>query len=122
MGEIVQRGEGVVSSDAVFGSPDLRGSVEASLFLKRLFDLGIAGGLLVALSPVLFATAFVVFASLGRPLMIRQERCGKGRRSFVVSKFRTMSDARNAEGALLPDERRQTVVTAFLRRVRVDEL
>jgi lipopolysaccharide/colanic/teichoic acid biosynthesis glycosyltransferase len=94
----------------------------ASLLLKRLFDICIASGLLVVLSPVLAVTALLIFATLGRPLVFRQERCGKGQRIFIIGKFRTLSDARDSHGTLLPDERRQTAITAFLRRIRVDEL
>ncbi|MBX9454636.1 MAG: sugar transferase [Rhizobium sp.] len=97
-------------------------SPAASPLLKRLFDIAAAGALLLVLSPVLALTALAVGVALGRPLLFRQERCGRFRRSFTVSKFRTMSDARGADGTLLEDGQRQTPVTALLRRLRVDEL
>lgn len=122
MNELAGRRERIVSSGGNLTLPRSRGMATRSLFLKRLFDMAIAGCLLVVLSPVLLITAFAVFITLGRPLMFRQERCGKGKQSFIVNKFRTMTDARNPDGMLLPDEMRQTALTAFIRRIRVDEL
>jgi lipopolysaccharide/colanic/teichoic acid biosynthesis glycosyltransferase len=122
VGRIGKSGEQMASADAKFELSASRGFAGVSFLLKRLFDICIASVLLVVLSPVVAFTALVVFATLGRPLMFRQERCGKGERTFVVSKFRTMSDARDSRGTLLPDSQRQTAITAFLRKIRVDEL
>ena len=90
--------------------------------LKRLFDVVAATASLLVLSPVFLLTAVIVLLALGRPLMFRQERVGRGRSIFEISKFRTMNDDRDAQGVLLADELRQTKATALLRRLRVDEL
>jgi lipopolysaccharide/colanic/teichoic acid biosynthesis glycosyltransferase len=92
------------------------------MVVKRFFDIAIAAIVLVVCSPIIALTALAVGLSLGRPLMFWQERAGRGMRSFHITKFRTMTDARNAQGELLADKFRQTGLTAFLRRVRVDEL
>ena len=76
--------------------------------------------LLVALPAAL--TAALIYFSLGRPLLFRQVRSGLAGRPFTVVKFRTMHDLRDAEGQLLPDNRRETRVTRFIRRLRLDEI
>ncbi|MDJ0858256.1 MAG: sugar transferase [Dinoroseobacter sp.] len=78
--------------------------------------------IVLALSALPMAiTALVVWASLGRPLMFSQLRCGKDGRPLEILKFRSMIDARDAKGELLPDAVRQTPVTRLLRRSRLDE-
>ena len=69
-----------------------------------------------------FLTTVLVWFSLGRPLLFRQVRSGLGGRPFMLVKFRTMHDTRNAAGQLLPDAERQTAVTRFIRAVRLDEI
>jgi lipopolysaccharide/colanic/teichoic acid biosynthesis glycosyltransferase len=92
------------------------------LATKRVFDVISACLLLPVVLPLSVVTAAIVYLSLGRPLVFRQQRAGRGLRPFDVIKFRTMTDARDTEGRLLPDDERQTVVTAILRRLRLDEL
>lgn len=118
----MQKEEPIASADAEFALPVSQRSVGEPLFLKRLFDIGMASSLLVVLSPVIAVTALVVFLSLGRPLMFTQERCGKRGRNFVLYKFRTMTYASDPRGVPLPDEQRQNAITGFLRRTRLDEL
>ncbi|BCP53915.1 UDP-phosphate galactose phosphotransferase [Kaistia sp. 32K] len=77
--------------------------------------------LLVAALPAL-VTASLVWAALGRPLLFRQERCGLGQRPIRLVKFRTMQDRRDEAGQLLPDVQRETAVTRWIRRVRLDEI
>ncbi|MCF8026667.1 MAG: sugar transferase, partial [Desulfobacteraceae bacterium] len=69
---------------------------------KRLFDLALALPGLVALSPILVCVALLVRAKLGSPVLFRQIRPGVGGRPFTIYKFRTMTDARDADGNLLP--------------------
>lgn len=90
--------------------------------LKRIFDIVIAFSLLILLSPILLITALLVRYHLGFPLFFRQERPGLDGKPFIMIKFRTMSDARDASGTLLPDEGRLTAFGKFLRSVSVDEL
>ncbi|MGL5741954.1 MAG: sugar transferase [Legionella sp.] len=92
------------------------------MMLKRIFDIVIAFSLLILLSPILLITALLVRYHLGFPLFFRQERPGLDGKPFIMIKFRTMSDARDASGTLLPDEGRLTAFGKFLRSVSVDEL
>jgi sugar transferase EpsL len=89
---------------------------------KRVFDVVLAAALLVVLSPILLIVAALVRARLGVPLVFHQTRPGRGGRPFTLLKFRTMTDARDATGALLPDAARFTTVGRFLRRTSLDEL
>lgn len=92
------------------------------LALKRLIDLVGAGlGLLIAIIPMAII-ALAVAAFMGRPVLFRQSRIGRHGRLFDMLKFRTMSDGRGPDGALLPDEQRTPWFGAFLRRFRLDEL
>jgi lipopolysaccharide/colanic/teichoic acid biosynthesis glycosyltransferase len=89
---------------------------------KRAFDLLVAGGLLVVLSPVLASVALLVLLVDGSPVVFRQTRPGRGGRPFTILKFRTMTGQRDANGDLLPDEARLTTVGRLLRRTSLDEL
>ena len=89
---------------------------------KRWLDLALAVAALVLLSPLLLAVAALVRLRLGAPVLFRQERVGRGERIFRLLKFRTMTDARDAAGQLLPDELRLTPLGLGLRRWSLDEL
>ncbi|HEX7601486.1 MAG TPA: sugar transferase [Polyangiaceae bacterium] len=89
---------------------------------KRAFDVTLAAAALVALSPALLAVALAVRLGMGRPVLFRQLRPGRGGRPFELLKFRTMRDARDAEGRPLPDAERLTGFGKFLRRTSLDEL
>lgn len=90
--------------------------------MHRVCNFIAASILLVLSAPVQLVTAIVLFRQLGAPVMFRQARAGQGGRVIVVPKFRTMTDARDARGALLPDAQRETRVTRLIRRLRLDEL
>ncbi|MBM3190093.1 MAG: sugar transferase [Chloroflexi bacterium] len=90
--------------------------------LKRAFDLVVGGVALVALAPVMMLVAAVVWMTMGRPVLFRQPRLGYQGRPFVLYKFRTMTDVRDADGRLLPDAERLTGVGRFLRALTLDEL
>ncbi len=66
--------------------------------------------------------AILVLVAVGRPILFTQERSGRNGRTFRIIKFRTMTDARDRHGALLPDSRRTPRLGKLLRRTRVDEL
>jgi sugar transferase EpsL len=89
---------------------------------KRAFDLVVAGFLIVALSPLMGLVALAVLVDLGLPVLLRQSRPGLHGKPFVLLKFRTMREQRDAEGRLLPDSRRVTRLGRFLRRMSLDEL
>ena len=90
--------------------------------MKRLFDLLLSlGGLLVLALPLLLLWV-LVHRKLGSPVLFRQVRPGLYGRPFMMVKFRTMTDERSADGALLPDAQRLTVFGRFLRASSLDEL
>lgn len=92
------------------------------LWWKRVFDVVLTVPALIVLSPVFALVALAVRVSLGSPVIFKQQRPGKNERPFTLYKFRTMRDARDAHGALLPDARRLTRLGAFLRATSLDEL
>ena len=92
------------------------------LWWKRAFDLALAVPALIVLSPVFALVAIAVRMSLGSPVIFKQQRPGKTERPFTLFKFRTMRDARDAQGAMLPDARRLTRLGAVLRATSLDEL
>ena len=89
---------------------------------KRLLDVTVALPLLAISSPALLATGLLVWLTIGSPVLFRQRRPGLRGRPFTLLKFRTMDERRNAQGRLLPDARRLTMVGNLLRRLSLDEL
>jgi sugar transferase EpsL len=90
--------------------------------LKRLFDFFAALAGILMLSPVLLVLAVLVREKLGSPVFFKQQRPGLNGKIFTMYKFRTMTDARNEEGNLLPDEDRLPAFGKFLRSTSLDEL
>lgn len=90
--------------------------------MKRLFDVIAASLGLIALLPLLLTLWVLVRCKLGRPALFRQDRPGLGARTFRLMKFRTMTDARDAAGRLLPDAVRLTHFGRWLRATSLDEL
>jgi lipopolysaccharide/colanic/teichoic acid biosynthesis glycosyltransferase len=89
---------------------------------KRIFDLILTSLGLILLSPFMLLTALSVRIFLGTPLVFRQQRPGYKGRPFFIYKFRTMTDATDAAGNLLPDSKRLTRLGRFLRALSLDEL
>ncbi|NPV40622.1 MAG: sugar transferase [Anaerolineae bacterium] len=89
---------------------------------KRLFDVVFSLSALIILSPVILLLAVWLALAQGWPVLFTQKRPGLGGKLFHLVKFRTMRDARGADGELLPDEQRITRLGAFLRRSSLDEL
>ena len=90
--------------------------------IKRGFDLTSSLLLLIAISPLMVVLAVMVRIKLGRPVFFRQIRTGKNMREFPLYKFRSMTNARNAQGELLSDSERMTRFGIFLRSSSLDEL
>ncbi|WP_353366678.1 sugar transferase [Acidovorax sp. FG27] len=90
--------------------------------VKRLFDLVCAAAALVLLALPLLWLAWRVHSRLGSPVLFRQQRPGLHGRPFVMFKFRTMTDARDARGVLRPDAERLTAFGRWLRSTSLDEL
>ena len=91
-------------------------------FVKRFLDIFLSGMALIILSPTLLVTAILVRVKLGSPVIFCQERPGKDEKIFKLHKFRSMSDARDENGDLLPDEERLTGFGKKLRSLSIDEL
>lgn len=88
----------------------------------RVFEVGSVLLLLLLLLPLLIVLALAVRGVLGSPILFRQRRTGLGGREFTLYKFRTMTEARDREGRLLPDEVRLTRFGRWLRAMSLDEL
>lgn len=91
-------------------------------FGKRFLDILISGMALILLSPVFLTVAVLVRVKLGSPIIFHQKRPGKDEKIFTLCKFRTMTDAKDEKGNLLPDEVRLTSFGKFLRATSLDEL
>ena len=91
-------------------------------FGKRAIELCLVTALAIGLLPLIVLTALVVRWRLGKPVLFLQKRAGKKGRVFQVCKFRSMTDARDEQGELLPDDVRLTPTGKFLRASSLDEL
>ncbi len=91
-------------------------------FFKPLLDKLLAITLLLLLWPVMLATAIAIYLWDGSPILFRQERPGYKGKIFTIYKFRTMTNERDANGELLPDEQRLTGVGKIIRSLSLDEL
>lgn len=89
---------------------------------KRLLDCLLAGCAIICGSPLLILIAIVVRMGMGSPILFRQERPGLGGKPFTLFKFRSMNQARDAAGKLLPDDARLTRLGRLLRASSLDEL
>nr|WP_036130898.1 sugar transferase [Marinobacter nitratireducens] len=90
--------------------------------MKRVFDLLVALGSLIVLSPVLLLLSILIYFKLGAPILFCQTRPGKDGQPFRMWKFRTMLESVDSEGNLLPDAQRITHFGQFLRSTSLDEL
>lgn len=91
-------------------------------YIKRPMDFTLSLLALIVLSPVMVVTALLVRIKLGSPVIFKQKRPGKDERIFTMYKFRTMTDKRDENGELLPDDVRLTRFGKALRRTSLDEL
>ena len=92
-------------------------------FFKRLFDFCVSLMVLIVISPMMLVISiWLHFANNGAGAFFFQERPGKDGKIFKVIKFKTMTDERDADGNLLPDEDRLTKVGIFVRSTSIDEL
>jgi len=89
---------------------------------KRLLDLVLASFGVFLLSPILIILVVLVRFKLGHPIFFRQQRPGLHGKPFTMFKFRTMTNARDTQGNLLPDAERMTLFGSFLRSTSLDEL
>jgi sugar transferase EpsL len=89
---------------------------------KRFFDLALTLPALVLLSPLIVVAAVLAAIGVGWPILFRQQRPGLLGKPFILIKFRTMTDARDADGGLKPDAARTPPIGRFLRMTSLDEL
>jgi lipopolysaccharide/colanic/teichoic acid biosynthesis glycosyltransferase len=119
---------GVEKFDNVFKAvvdlkPDMRSRQNGwRFFVKSALDRSAALCGLIVVSPVLIVVSILVWLSMGRPILFRQRRPGRFAKPFLLLKFRTMSERRDANGDLLPDADRLTRVGRLLRATSLDEL
>jgi len=90
--------------------------------MKRIIDFLVALTVLLILFPVIVIVALLIRFKLGSPILFTQERPGQGGKIFKMMKFRSMLDAKDKHGNLLPDNERMTKFGAFLRSTSLDEL
>ncbi len=91
-------------------------------YVKRAIDVACSGIALVVLSPVMLTTAVLVRKKLGSPVIFKQERPGLHEKTFSLFKFRSMTDEKDENGKLLPDEERLPAFGRQLRATSLDEL
>lgn len=89
---------------------------------KRIMDILCSAAGLIFFSPLLLITTIVVRIRLGSPVFFHQERPGKDGKIFRMVKFRTMTEEKDEQGRLLPDEQRLPKIGQFLRSTSIDEL
>ena len=92
------------------------------LYVKRILDILLSGLALLVLLPIIGITALLVLCFMGRPIIFKQERTGKDEKTFYIYKFKTMKDARDNDGNLLPAELRRCRFGDVLRSTSLDEL
>lgn len=90
--------------------------------LKRAIDLAVGSSVFLVSAPILVGASVAIAKSMGRPVLFKQQRPGLHGEPFYIYKFRTMTDARDDQGELLPDEQRMTKVGSFIRKTSIDEL
>lgn len=91
-------------------------------FFKRALDAFLSTGALIVLSPIIGITALLVRIKHGSPVVYVQERPGKDEKIFKIYKFRTMTNEKDSNGELLPDEKRLTKLGSVLRSTSIDEI
>lgn len=89
---------------------------------KRAIDIILSLIILIVLSPIYLILALLIKIKLGSPIIFKQERPGLNEKIFTLYKFRTMTDKKDENGKLLPDEKRMTKFGNFLRSASLDEL
>lgn len=93
-----------------------------SKLLKIVLDIIVAAIALLLFSPLLLVVAIAIYITMGKPIIFSQPRPGQYGCIFTFYKFRTMTDKRDSDGKLLPDEQRLTAFGQFLRQTSLDEL
>lgn len=90
--------------------------------LKNLFDKILALFLIILFSPIYVVVSLLIFFKMGSPILFRQKRPGYKEKIFGIYKFRTMTNEKDANGNLLPDDKRLVGIGKFIRSTSLDEL
>ena len=90
--------------------------------LKNLFDKTLALFLIILFSPIYIIVSLLIFFKMGSPILFRQKRPGYKEKIFGIYKFRTMTNEKDANGNLLPDDKRLVGIGKFIRSTSLDEL
>ena len=90
--------------------------------MKRLFDIALSLILIVLLLPIIVITALLIYMNMGKPIFFKQKRPGYKEKIFEIYKFRTMTNEKDENGNLLPDEKRLKGIGRFIRSASLDEL
>ena len=90
--------------------------------LKNLFDKSLALFLIILFSPIYIVVSLLIFFKMGSPILFRQKRPGYKEKIFGIYKFRTMTNEKDANGNLLPDDKRLVGIGKFIRSTSLDEL
>lgn len=91
-------------------------------FFKRFFDIILSLFAIIILSPIYIIVSILVLIFMGWPILFKQPRIGKDEKIFNIYKFRTMTNKKDKNGNLLPDEQRLNKFGKFLRKTSLDEL
>jgi len=89
---------------------------------KSLFDKSLALFLIILFLPIYLIVSFFIWWKMGNPILFRQKRPGKDAKIFSIYKFRTMTDDKDDNGNLLPDDKRLIGIGKFIRSTSLDEL
>ncbi len=90
--------------------------------MKRVFDIFLSLFLIIILLPIIIFTAILVYFKIGTPIIFKQTRAGLNDKIFTIYKFRTMSQERDKNGKLLPDDKRLNKIGLTIRKTSLDEL
>ena len=90
--------------------------------IKTIFDKSLALLLIILFSPAYIIVSILILVKMGRPILFRQQRPGYKEKIFGIYKFRTMTNEKDADGNLLPDEQRLIGIGKFIRSASLDEL
>lgn len=101
---------------------NMRQKLSITDLIKRVFDILLAIAIGLVMLPAGIIVALAIRMIMGSPVLFRQDRIGHRERIIRIIKFRTMNDARDTSGSLLPDEQRLGKLGAFIRRTSLDEL
>lgn len=90
--------------------------------IKSIFDKILALFLIILFSPIYIVVSLLIFFKMGSPILFRQKRPGYKEKIFGIYKFRTMTNEKDANGNLLPDDKRLVGIGKFIRSTSLDEL